>query len=49
MSGLTVYFTVADESEMPSKKHLIAPAHSLPEKQGVGEWGWFRERDLCEF
>lgn len=31
-----VYFTGADEFEMPSKKRLIEPAHSLPEK---GVWG----------
>lgn len=31
---LDVYFTVTDEFEMPSKKHLIVPACSLPRKGG---------------
>lgn len=34
-NGWRVYFTVADEFEMPSKKHLIAPSRSLP---GKGVW-----------
>lgn len=46
--ALKVYFTVADEFEMPSKKHRIVPAGSLPGK-GRGSEGKVIPGETSEF
>lgn len=39
LTEFVAYFAVAAEFEMPSKKHLIGPALSLPGKRGAGSGG----------